>query len=47
MKFGIGQPVRRKEDVRFVTGQGRYLDDIRIAASMPRPPAPLLASSGS
>src|SRR5258706_1416178 len=30
MKFGIGQPVRRKEDVRFVTGQGRYLDDIRI-----------------
>ena len=30
MKFGIGQPVRRKEDVRFVTGQGRYLDDIQI-----------------
>jgi carbon-monoxide dehydrogenase large subunit len=29
MKFGIGQPVRRKEDVRFVTGHGRYLDDIQ------------------
>jgi carbon-monoxide dehydrogenase large subunit len=28
MKFGIGQPVRRKEDVRFVTGHGLYLDDI-------------------
>ena len=28
MKFGIGQPVRRKEDVRFVTGSGRYTDDI-------------------
>jgi carbon-monoxide dehydrogenase large subunit len=29
MKFGIGQPVRRREDVRFVTGHGRYLDDIQ------------------
>jgi carbon-monoxide dehydrogenase large subunit len=28
MKFGIGQPVRRKEDIRFVTGRGQYLDDI-------------------
>ena len=28
MKFGIGQPVRRKEDVRFVTGRGRYTDDM-------------------
>jgi carbon-monoxide dehydrogenase large subunit len=27
-KFGIGQPVRRKEDVRFLTGAGRYTDDI-------------------
>ncbi|PWS35756.1 carbon monoxide dehydrogenase [Falsiroseomonas bella] len=27
-KFGIGQPVRRKEDVRFLTGKGRYTDDI-------------------
>src|SRR3954453_22026156 len=24
---GIGAPVRRKEDHRFVTGQGRYVDD--------------------
>src|SRR5262249_39659696 len=27
-QFGIGQPVRRIEDRRFVTGRGRYLDDI-------------------
>lgn len=30
MKFGIGQSVRRTEDIRFVTGQGRYTDDIRL-----------------
>lgn len=28
MKFGIGQAVRRTEDVRFVTGNGQYADDI-------------------
>jgi carbon-monoxide dehydrogenase large subunit len=27
-QFGIGQPVRRVEDRRFLTGGGRYLDDI-------------------
>ena len=27
-KYGIGQPVRRKEDVRFLTGKGTYIDDI-------------------
>jgi carbon-monoxide dehydrogenase large subunit len=26
-KFGVGQPVRRVEDLRFVTGSGRYTDD--------------------
>jgi len=31
MKFGIGQSVRRREDVRLVTGQGRYTDDIKPA----------------
>ena len=30
MKFGIGQPVRRKEDVRLVTGKGCYLDDVQV-----------------
>jgi carbon-monoxide dehydrogenase large subunit len=30
MQFGIGQPVRRKEDRRFITGAGRYLDDIAL-----------------
>ena len=27
----VGQPVRRREDFRFITGQGRYVDDIKIA----------------
>ena len=27
-KNGIGQPVRRREDVRLLTGRGRYTDDI-------------------
>ncbi|MGX9351609.1 xanthine dehydrogenase family protein molybdopterin-binding subunit [Shimia sp. W99] len=27
-KFGKSQPVRRVEDSRFLTGQGRYVDDI-------------------
>jgi hypothetical protein len=25
-QFGIGQPVRRVEDQRFLTGRGHYLD---------------------
>lgn len=29
-QFGIGQAVRRKEDVRFITGTGRYTDDINL-----------------
>ena len=27
---GIGQPVRRKEDLRLVRGAGRYSDDLRL-----------------
>src|SRR6266849_4480123 len=27
-QFGIGQAVRRKEDVRFITGAGRFTDDV-------------------
>ncbi len=30
MKFGVGQAIARKEDRRFVTGTGRYLDDIKL-----------------
>ncbi|MFO7172636.1 MAG: aerobic carbon-monoxide dehydrogenase large subunit [Bacillota bacterium] len=26
----LGQPIKRKEDPRFLTGQGRYLDDIKL-----------------
>jgi carbon-monoxide dehydrogenase large subunit len=29
-KFGIGQPVRRVEDQRFLTGRGRFVDDINL-----------------
>src|SRR5436305_13813372 len=29
-KFGIGQAVRRVEDARFITGAGRYVDDISL-----------------
>jgi carbon-monoxide dehydrogenase large subunit len=30
LKFGIGQSVRRVEDQRFITGRGRYVDDINL-----------------
>ena len=30
MKFGIGQPVQRKEDPILVRGEGRYTDDVRL-----------------
>ncbi|MBT5768107.1 MAG: xanthine dehydrogenase family protein molybdopterin-binding subunit, partial [Rhodospirillaceae bacterium] len=30
MKFGIGQPVPRKEDPRFLTGRGQYVGDHRF-----------------
>lgn len=26
-RFGIGQPLRRSEDLRFITGRGHYVDD--------------------
>ena len=29
-RFSIGQPVTRKEDQRFITGSGRYTDDISL-----------------
>ena len=28
---GIGKPVRRREDSRFLTGAGRYADDVSLA----------------
>ena len=30
MKFGIGQPVPRKEDPKLVRGEGRYSDDVHL-----------------
>ncbi len=33
-KFGVSQSVRRKEDFRFTTGQGRYVDDIAPANAL-------------
>jgi carbon-monoxide dehydrogenase large subunit len=29
-RYGIGQPVRRVEDRRFLTGHGRYVDDLAL-----------------
>ena len=33
-KFGKSQPVKRVEDVRFLVGQGRYVDDIAPADAL-------------
>ncbi len=33
-KFGKSQPVKRVEDVRFLTGAGRYVDDIAPAGAL-------------
>ena len=30
MKFGVGQPVPRKEDPTLVRGEGRYTDDVNL-----------------
>ncbi|MGE5269178.1 MAG: xanthine dehydrogenase family protein molybdopterin-binding subunit [Thiohalocapsa sp.] len=30
-RTGIGQPVRRREDLRLLTGNGRYSDDLNLA----------------
>ncbi len=30
IKFGIGQPVPRLEDPRFITGRGRFVDDVDL-----------------
>ncbi len=33
-KFGIGQPVRRKEDQRLLTGGGRFTDDVNVEGQL-------------
>ncbi len=33
-KFGKSQPVKRVEDVRFLTGQGRYIEDVAPAGAL-------------
>ena len=30
-KFGVGQPVRRKEDDTLVRGKGKYTDDFNLS----------------
>jgi carbon-monoxide dehydrogenase large subunit len=32
MKFGVGQSVKRTEDLRLITGQGQYTDDIHFSS---------------
>lgn len=34
MKFGIGQPVTRKEDPRLITGQGQFTDDVDVPGAL-------------
>ena len=34
MKFGVSQSAVRKEDVRFLTGAGRYIDDIPLDGTL-------------
>lgn len=34
MTHGVGSPMLRKEDYRFLTGQGRYLDDIVVPGAL-------------
>lgn len=34
MKFGVGQSVRRSEDLRFVTGHGQYTDDLHFPGEL-------------
>jgi aerobic carbon-monoxide dehydrogenase large subunit len=34
IKFGVGQPVRRFEDVRLLTGKGRYQDDTNLPGQL-------------
>lgn len=29
-RYGAGQPIRRKEDRRFLTGEGRFVDDVSM-----------------
>ena len=26
----VGKPLRRREDLRFITGRGRYVDDVKV-----------------
>jgi len=33
-RFGVGQSVRRVEDVRFLTGRGQYLEDVRLPGEL-------------
>ncbi|MCZ6619894.1 MAG: molybdopterin-dependent oxidoreductase [Gammaproteobacteria bacterium] len=44
MKFGVGQPVPRKEDPRLVTGGGRFTDDVNLPSQLYL--LPLVESSG-
>src|SRR4029077_11367961 len=34
MKFGVGQPVPRKEDPTLLRGEGRYTDDVNLAGQV-------------
>ena len=30
----VGEPVRRREDLRMLTGKGRYIDDVKVPGQL-------------
>ena len=34
----VGQSVRRRVDMKFLTGKGRYADDIKLPGALPGDP---------
>src|SRR5580704_13946078 len=34
MKFGVGQAVKRVEDIRFITGRGKYTSDYALDGAL-------------
>ena len=39
----LGAPIKRVEDPRFITGKGRYLDDVQLTGTTHLAPSSLLA----
>ena len=42
----VGQPLRRKEDIRLLTGQGRFSDDFKLDGHRLALPSPVVYETG-